>query len=279
MGYDAWILADSVSACGCRLTTMQITFPRIVLAEFNTHRAFSRNSASSRAIPVAKQIARVLEDPFIPAEWGSNQKGMQAGEPISAESSARARGAWLSARDFAVGQAERLLELGVHKQLTNRLMEPFQWHTVIVTATDWENFYALRCGPEAQPEIREIAIRMREAHERSTPMPVSVFGWHLPLVQPGELIDAPPELLRSFPWISAARCARVSYLTHEGRVDISADLALADRLLTSGHMSPFEHAAQPVSEHGRAVERRVANLTGWASLRSTLPGEAVFRFS
>ena len=151
MSYSAKVLADSISPDGVRLTTMEVTFPRIVLAEFNTHRMFSRNSASSRAIPVEKMIQRVLDDPFSPVWWGKNQSGMQAAEELSGEALRLARQHWLDARDFAIS-CVRLFqapEISLHKQIANRLLEPFLWHTVVVTATEWENFFALRCHKDA----------------------------------------------------------------------------------------------------------------------------------
>lgn len=124
MSHAAKILADSISPNGVRLTTMEVVIPRIVLAEFNTHRMFSRNSASSRAIPVEKMLKRVLENPYVPSEWGTNQRGMQAGVPLDARDAEKATHHWLRARDFAIEQVENLLNQGVHKQLTNRLLEP-----------------------------------------------------------------------------------------------------------------------------------------------------------
>lgn len=202
MTFDAKVLADSLSPspAGYRLTTLEATFPRFVLAEFNTHRVFSRNSASSRAIPIVKQLRRVLEDPYVPIEFGSNQPGMQAGPALGGEKMEAAEREWLRARDDAVRRVlglvtdpdafsadENLLEilqqvegvirdrtqpsewLNVHKQVANRLLEPFMWHTVIVTATEWDNFWNLRCHPDAQPEIRLVAQGMRAAMEASEP--------------------------------------------------------------------------------------------------------------
>jgi thymidylate synthase ThyX len=251
--YSSKILADSVSPDGVRLTTMEVCFPRIVLAEFNTHRMFSRNSASSRAIPVEKMLKLAQEHPYIPEEFGSNQKGMQAGDALTGYRALHARGEWLQARDNAVYQASKLLELGVHKQLTNRLLEPFMWHTVIVSATDWSNFFHLRTHEAAHPAIREIALMMEEDYNNFTPKRLDYGEWHLPLVDDEDLeafSDHDPAALpsRERMLCSAGRCARVSYLTHDGRRDVTADIALAVRLLESGHMSPFEHVARPMTE-------------------------------
>ena len=178
MAYSVRVLLDSISPIGVRLTTLEVTFPRFVLAEFNTHRQLSRNSASSRAVPTSKLIERVERDPVLPLEWGRNKAGMSASELLSAEEAQAAKCIWLQARDDAVLRARRLLELNVHKQELNRLLEPFLWHTVIVTATQWENFFELRCARNAQPEIREAALRMRDAIERSHPGRVALGEWH-----------------------------------------------------------------------------------------------------
>jgi thymidylate synthase ThyX len=297
MGFDAKVLADSRSPAGHRLTTLEATFPRFVLAEFNTHRVFSRNSASSRAIPIAKQLRRVLEDPYVPIEFGSNQPGMQAGPPLAGEAKELAEREWLSARDDAVRRVlglvagpgevaasddplqvlerveaatkarERPAEwLNVHKQVANRLLEPFMWHTVIVTATEWDNFWNLRCHPDAQPEIRLVAERMRDAVAGSEPTEVAPGEWHLPLIRPEdrEQIASLEDLVK----VSAGRCARVSYLTHDGRRDLQADLDLHDRLLTSGHMSPLEHPARPLGD-----DEWCGNFRGWRSYRKEIAGE------
>ncbi|HEY7456689.1 MAG TPA: FAD-dependent thymidylate synthase [Solirubrobacterales bacterium] len=303
MGFDAKVLADSRSPEGYRLTTLEATFPRFVLAEFNTHRVFSRNSASSRAIPIFKQLRRVLEEPYVPIEFGSNQPGMQAGEPLSGEARLAAEGEWLGARDNAVRRVLRLIAnrdavpagadlgarldeieatyrgearpaawLNVHKQVANRLLEPFMWHTVIVTATEWENFFNLRCHADAQPEIRRIATAMRAAMESSEPAALGREEWHLPLIRPEdrEQVDSLEELLK----VSAGRCARVSYLTHAGRRDLSADVELHDRLLESGHMSPFEHPARPLSPAELAQSEWCGNFRGWHPYRKDIPDEA-----
>jgi len=238
---------------------MEVTFARFVLAEFNTHRVFSRNSASSRAVPASKMIARVENDPAMPVEWGRNKKGMSASEILDDEDAMAARAVWLEARDAALAAARRLEALKVHKQVVNRLLEPFMWHTVIVTATEWTNFFELRCSENAQPEIRAAAERMREAYAQSVPHAVEYGEWHLPFVQDDERsLDV--ERLKK---ISAARCARVSYLTHDGVRNIEADVELAERLRGDRHLSPFEHVATPT--HDDAFH---ANFRGWSQMRA-----------
>jgi thymidylate synthase ThyX len=302
MSFDAKVLADSRSPAGYRLTTLEATFPRFVLAEFNTHRVFSRNSASSRAIPIAKQLRRVLEDPYIPIEFGSNQPGMQAGAALSGAKRDAAEREWLHARDDAVrrvlglvaapgaistdedlfdalGSVEEAIRnraqptawLNVHKQVANRLLEPFMWHTVIVTATEWDNFWNLRCHADAQPEIRLVAERMRDASLASDPAELDWDEWHLPLVRPEDREEASSEDLVK---VSAGRCARVSYLTHAGKRDLEADIQLHDRLLESGHMSPLEHPARPLAAADLKESEWSGNFRGWFSYRKSIAGEA-----
>lgn len=269
MSYDARILADSVGPHGVRLTSFLVTFPRIVLAEFNTHRALSRSSASSRAIPVEKQIERVLADPFIPIYWGKNQKGMQAEQELDREAQLSAKLSWLHAHQDAITHARGLLAVGAHKQIVNRLLEPFMWHTVIVTATEWQNFFSLRCHDDAQPEIRRIALMMRELYNDMIPDMVQPGDWHLPLVDWDDIVN--PALAPYLKEISAGRCARVSYLTHEGRRDPTADIDLCQRLIASGHMSPLEHPAECLPS-----ALREGNFVGWRQYRKLIPGEDVF---
>jgi thymidylate synthase ThyX len=301
MPFDAKVLADSVSPAGHRLTTLEATFPRFVLAEFNTHRVFSRNSASSRAIPIAKQLRRVLDEPYVPIEFGSNQPGMQAGPALGGDKRDAAEGEWLRARDDAVrrvlalvtdpetgaGDLHAVLDeveaaarekqrpdawLNVHKQVANRLLEPFMWHTVIVTATEWENFFNLRCHADAQPEIRLVAERMRGARGASEPAELDEGEWHLPLVrdEDRDQVASTEELIE----VSAGRCARVSYLTHAGVRDLSADIQLHDRLLESGHMSPLEHPARPLTADELSEREWSGNFRGWRSYRKEIDGEA-----
>lgn len=283
MTYAAEILADSLSPAGHRLTTFQITFPRFVLAEFNTHRVLSRNSASSRAIPVEKRIKAIEADPFVPEAFAANKSGMQAGEVLDEDAQDRARAAWLSAAGEAVANARNLAAVGVHKQWANRLLEPFAWHTVIVTGTEWKNYFALRVSEHAQPEIRIVSEMMQGVFMDSTPARLDRGEWHLPLV--GEKYgDDDPHAVRAsygleeYVRLSVARCARVSYLTHDGVRDIEADLKLYERLTTNGHMSPTEHAARPMTPVELALSRGgfCGNFRGWVQHRKEIPGEAVF---
>jgi thymidylate synthase ThyX len=272
MAYSCKILADSVNPYDCRLTTFEITYPRMVLAELNTHRVFSRNAASSRAIPVQKLIDRVETDPVMPVWWGKNQPGMSAKEELTGEELRLAKEAWLIARDNAVINAKRMLDIGMHKQIVNRLLEPWMWVTNILTATEFNNFYALRCHPDAQPEIKVIAEMMRETQAKSTPTYLESDEWHLPLVPDFEELKAAGYDIDDIVKIACGRAARVSYLTHDGKREPSADIELHDKLQTSGHMSPFEHCAMSQSS-----DYFYGNLRGFKQYRKFLSNEAEFQ--
>lgn len=272
MGYEAKVLADSVSPAGVRLTTLEVTFPRFILAEVNTHRMLSRSSASSRAIPLEKRIKAVEEDPFVPEAFGRNRKGMQATEVLEGNDAPDAQEEWSAAARNAVVYAKGLARLGVHKQHANRLLEPFLWHTAIISATEWDNFFALRCHPDAQPEFRRTAEAMRDARDASRPW--VIHNWHLPYVDAEEVLTltAGGMSLPDVALVSSMRCARVSYLTHDGKRDPEADKARALELIAAGHMSPFEHAAHALAESTTFV----GNFRGWAQRRKFIAHEDNF---
>ena len=303
MAYEARVLADSVTERGDRLTTLEVIFPRFVLAEFNTHRMLSRNTASSRAIPVEKQLAKVLNDPFVPEYWGANKAGMQATEQLSDAERYNAEQRWLESRDYAVlgataliggsgklkdeSLAERIkvindaygydlenksLRTPVHKQTANRMLEPYMWHTALVTATDWSNFMALRAHEFAQPEIRTTAYMMRDVMSSSKPTPTRPGEFHLPLVREEDL-ELPIDMLIK---VAIGRCARVSYMTHDGRRDPEKDVQLYDQLLNDGHMSPMEHVATPMNDEQFAAGPYLGNFRGWVQHRKTIPHESNF---
>ena len=272
MQTTAKIILDSVSPKGHRLTTMEVTFHRFVLAEFNTHRVFSRNSASSRAIPFSKQVLRVIENPALPVEWRQKARGMQGGDELENKDKVMAIAEWINARNSAIKHATKLDALGVHKSIVNRLLEPFMWHTVIVTATEYSNFYGLRCNVLAQPEIQVAAYAMRGVMEESIPTQIDYGQWHTPLVY-DEDTDAIVEHANAnkldiefvVKAVAAARSARVSYLTHDGTRDIAKDMELFYRLSGADpmHASPFEHVATPV----RPGAQPAGNFEGWEQWR------------
>lgn len=280
--FSSRILLDSIGLNGARLTTFEITFPRFILAEVNTHKILSRNSASSRAIPFNKMIERLRTSPFFPTYWGKNQKGMQAEEELSADAQEQAHWTWKVALDNAAESAQRLCDIGVHKQITNRLIEPFMPHTVVITGTEWGNFFNLRCHKDAQPEFQRVAQMMYAQYLANSPKFVPPNSWHRPFVSLEEADSLAPDVLNK---VSVARCARVSYLTHDGKRDIAEDLSLYARLVDSGHMSPTEHVAMAMNAEQweayatqaamRWIKERVpmGNLWGWLQFRKMIDGE------
>lgn len=272
---SAKIVADSINESGNRITSLVVVIPRIVLAELNTHRALSKNSASSRAIPFKKMAKMVEENPFIPIAFQKDHKGMQGTEYFT-EEEIKKNGIieeWLGARDYALHRANVLHDKGVTKQLVNRLLEPFMYHTVLITATEWENFMALRNHEDAEIHIKEAAVKILEALNSSTPKLLKKDEWHIPF---GDDLDyervtkmysetsiVPDKLIKGLMVeIATARCARVSYLNFEGKDDYEADVKLHDQLLDSGHMSPFEHCAQ--AKDGNTIS---GNFVGWFQYR------------
>lgn len=266
MAFACRVELDSINTSGDRLTTFVISYPRFVHSEFLTHRTMSRNSSSSRAIPTEKLIEQVMTDPAMPVWWGKNQSGMQAREELDAKAQESTKKQWLIARNQAVSAAEYLREdLGLHKQITNRILEPWMWITVIISATTYENFFKLRCHPDAQPELRHIAEMMRRAYSESRPKKLPDGAWHTPFYRPEEDGDLSiQDMIR----VCVARCARVSYLTHDGKRDVAKDLELHDRLAESGHWSPFEHVAQAM---GTSIPS--GNFQGWFQHRKTFMNE------
>jgi len=264
----AKVIADSITDQSCyfpdiRLTTIEVVFHRYILAEFNTHRMFSRNSASSRAIPLSKNIERVLTDPAIPWQYGTKKAGMQSGPPLVGETALEADEIWLEAAQSAVECANALDALGVHKEVANRLLEPFLWQTVIVSSTEWDNFIAQRDSDLAQPEMHMTAQAIRLALENSVPNKLGPDDWHLPYMTEDEESLSIEDKRR----ISVARCCRVSYLNHGGTKSVSSDLELYDKLISADppHWSPLEHVALPAGPEDFYGPE--GNFEGWNQLR------------
>lgn len=259
-GISAKIVADSISESGIRLTTMELNYPRFIHSEFMTHRVFSRNASSSRAIPIEKMLEQVQENPAMPIHWGKNQPGMQAREEIASSQVPHAEHLWgWSAKD-ACDSADNLSSLGVHKQVVNRLLEPFQYIKVIVTATEWDNFFKLRLHEDAQPEIAQLALRMKEAMDASSPKLLKPGEWHLPYIQEEDCLRTTTD---NFVKLSVARCARVSMLNHDGsNPHVEKDLYLYDRLVgsTPEHASPSEHQACPMPSDVDFTTKGVSHL-------------------
>ena len=328
MTISAEIIKDSISPDNVRLTTFQLRYPRFIHAEELTHRQLStspdiieviadglmydrnlsRNASSSRAIPVKRLIEDVRRDMAMPIHWGRNQPGMQAREehtakvrlpdfcsdiPISTpDLNVSPAEAWRSACEFAIEHAKAFDEAGYHKQIVNRLLEPFSHINVVVTATEWSNFFALRRHPDAMPEIKELADQMWAAMQDSTPEKLRIGHWHLPYVMESDialahqLVDNPEyaaDIFHDFliP-ISVARCARVSYMTHDNkRPEPSQDVALYEKLVGAIplHASPAEHQGTPdfTTSHedpeSWSKPELHGNFKGWIQFRKNLKGE------
>lgn len=252
------------------LWTFELTYPRYIHSEFMTHRVFSRNASSSRAIPVKRMIEQVRENTVIPPKVFMNQKGMVGETEADPVTTTAFHVLWEEAAENACKTAEMMERLGIHKQHVNRILEPFQYIKVIVTATDWCNFFALRLAPDAQPEMRELANAIYDEMNRYHNKAVGVLELDkehsvvsLPYITDEDIKEIGKEEYHTLMKISAARCARVSYNNHDGsKPDIEKDLKLYGHLYNSKHMSPMEHACIRDEDH-----RKNANLTGWKSLR------------
>lgn len=254
----AKIVLDSVNKYGNRITTFELTLPKSLLAQLNTHRVLSKNAASSRAIPTKKIIESVTENPVMPV-WTINRPGM-TGEIADDETKKLADDIWLETRDFVLAQAKRLSDLKLHKQNVNRLLEPFLYAKVVCTATDLDWFFKLRISDSAQEEIAILARAMQDARNNSAPKNLLDGEWHIPYI-----LDSERELdLSTRLAISVARCARVSYKTHDDELisTIEKDLKLFNQLFEEKHLSPFEHSAKADS-----LGKRYANFNGWIQYR------------
>jgi thymidylate synthase ThyX len=297
----AEIASDSINPKDCRLTTFVLEYNRHIHAELLTHRVFSKNAASSRAIPIEKMIQQIIDNPAMPVHWGKNQSGMQAKEELdnitkSIYSHTDGGGIvgeydvyvtpmdyckhkWLEARDKAIVFAREMNKAGLHKQLANRCLETWFNIRVILTGTEFENFFALRDHPDAQPEIQVLAEKMLTAYNDSEPKSLNEGDWHIPFgdkIDSGRLmeawkagnqIDGLVELKKK---IAVARCARVSYFNFEGKDDYVKDIETCDKLFGSvpRHLSPAEHVAQCLDSN-----EFNGNFRGFKQYRKFFPQE------
>ena len=281
----AEIIADSLNPQGIRITSWVLNYNLSIHAELLTHRVFSKNSASSRAIPTAKLIQQVIDNPALFVHWGKNIPGMQANEELNDNDKEIAKGIWLESRDLAVDQARKLLALNVHKQIVNRVLSPFIVNKIIMTGTEYENFFKLRAHPDAQPEFQNLAYKMKALYETNKPVQLKAGEWHVPFgdklddnqicslittdnLTLGEFLEAKEEIKRK---IAIARCARVSYLNYEGKDDYAADVKLCDRLFGSvpRHLSPTEHVAQALDS-----TEFIGNFKGFKQYRKFFADES-----
>lgn len=243
----AQVIADSVSSSGVRVTTMEVTFHRFILAEVNTHRVLSRNSASSRAIPLEKMLARAVGTPALPLQWPREQPGMSGGDELEGTALEDAMHLLAKIRNYTTRVLSEYIvdhpdkSTRLHKSILNRPLEWFMWHTAILTSTEWGNLLKQRDHPDAQPEFRALAQLIRKALEESTPVRTGPYGFHIPYYDPERDVELSLEDRLK---VSVARCARVSYLTHDGERDTAEDIRMHDETLwAKGHWSPMEHQA------------------------------------
>jgi thymidylate synthase ThyX len=252
----ARVLLDSISPRGHRLTTMVVEYPRFIHSEFMTHRVFSRNSASSRAIPFAKMADAVAVRPALPERWTKNQKGMAVLEQVADPELQEMR--WNTIKEMVLEGLYPMYGDDVSKSILNRAIEPWSHIRVLVSATQWKNFFFLRAHPDAMPEFQVLAYRMLDVYLKSKPRLVALDNWHIPFG------DQMPQGLSNSDKIkvAVARAARLSYMTMDGKIDVAKDIELHDRLARAGHWSPFEHCARVVN--GDAL---CGNFVGWQQYR------------
>lgn len=260
-GCKARIVADSMNSTGDRVTSFEVVTHRFTLAEWNTHCLFARNSASSRAIPFARQLEKFMSTPAYPVEWPSEKPGMSGGTALEGQDLKDAVDLWdewrhatsdllLSYLAFHPAPEHRL-----HKSLLNRLMEPGQWHTMLITAANFENFFDLRVSPHAQPEIRAAAMLMQELFKAKAPRQLNLGDWHLPYVRFNEVVEGTNitthlggalfEGRFDAREISSSRCAATSYETQWAEKGYTQEIERYTGLTLNGHWSPLEHVCTP----------------------------------
>lgn len=278
MTISAEVICDSLHPNGSRLTTFVVEYPRIIHSEFCRHRCLSRSTSSSRAIPSKKIIEAVKNNPFIPLHWGRLQKGMQADEELTGQELELAKYYWLQARDNAVDYAEKLMQIGLHKQIANRILEP--WHHIkeVITGCQkgFENLFALRAETHAQPEFQKLAFVMLDEYNKSIPKKLKYEQWHLPFG--GQLENQTLEIQLK---VATARCGRASYYNFDGTSSIEADIDMHDnKLVGPGHMSPTEHCAKAICDWNyRKIRRKKMQMIrgnfdlGWFQYRKTFTNE------
>jgi len=318
MAYNAFVLADSVSPEGCRLTTFEITYPRIVHSERLRHGQDRGNSNSSRAIATQTQLRSMLGEAFVPNKFGVNKSGMSADTDLTGAKLEEAKEIWEAGlaralteflelilgrqvtsrvlgydpqheyvtRDTVRQHLDELIDLipkaednfalkeesilNVHKQIANRPLETWIWHTEVISGTEWSNFFALRDHKDAQPDIQVIAHMMREVMDASTPRELNYDQWHLPFVTDEDLVELARQGLdpvRDAIKISAARCGAVSYSRQHTRKSYKDEIKRYDLFVSGGHMSPLEHQARPFSRAEWTMRRAAMDIVSATGLQ------------
>lgn len=276
--YSATLIAQSVPDLAewnddveVPLSTVLVTYPRFVHAELMTHRALSRNASSSRAIPVLRMLKSIWSQPATPIHWGRNESGMQANEELTGWRLWAAKRIWSMAMRSAIFFSYLMHKVGGHKQIVNRIAEPWQTIKVLITATDWENFFNLRIHKDAQPEIRELAMLIQRAIDSGAgtiQRKLKPGEWHTPFVDFWPTEEGYGMPIEDVLKVSVARCARGSYTGFEGEnLSFEKEVALHYKLVGADpiHASPTEHPAQCLP---KAVRSR--NFVGWYQYRNVV---------
>jgi len=300
----ASIIYDAIGDDAPRILTFELIYPRFIHAELMTHRVFSRNAASSRAIPVMTMIQMIRDNIALPASWRFNEKGMQGFTEVPETIAHQAEMLWRMGLEAVIPIAERMNDINLHKQHINRLLEPWALIRTVVTSTQWANWFSLRDHPDADPTIAALAAEMKKAMDASTPTHIAAGEWYLPYVSGDQdtidgciewadnvsMIDiqkfrlpahsreaVATEVMKR---VSAARCARTSYKTFDGQKSkVSADFDLFNKLVSADliHASPTEHQATPDKFHPMTnrwmTSQRHGNFNGWIQHRKELPNE------
>ena len=285
------------------LITFHLMYPRFIHSEMMTHKDFSRSAASSRAIPVRKMLSQVWNKPAMPIHWGKNQPGMQASHAIQGWKKTVLKNLWIMCGRAVCVFVWVAMKMGLHKQVANRMLEPWQLMHVTLTTCKLANFYNLRIHKDAQPEIRWLATMMKRLTDCSKAVILQAGEWHLPWIEqvdrdlayaylaktqssPFVMSQLHSELLKK---MSAARCARSSYANFDGDRSVEKDLDTYAKLVESKpvHASPCEHQATPdeqleatVTVEGRfsrlmkiwVLEPLHGNLTGYICHRNQITG-------
>lgn len=295
MEITAKVIQHSISAyTGTEIITYELEYPRYIHSEFMTHRLFSRNAASSRAIPTKSMIEQIIKHNVEFVHYGRNQPGMQADQELSEEEKQIVLGYWKCARNSAIDMAHYMAALGAHKQIVNRCLEPWMLMKVVMTTTSLENWDELRAHKDAQPEIQTLAKTMQAAKSQSEPLELLNGEWHVPYVErefvDGELVYGNGLTLEEAKMISASCCAQVSYRKNDDSLEKAK--SIYDRLINSrpAHSSPVEHQATPifyskyptnypkqptdwdrgVTHMDRDYQLHSGNFKDWIQLRQTL---------
>lgn len=301
-GISAKILADSINSSGDRMTSLELNFPRFILAENNTHRILSKNAASSRAIPVEAMLKQIEAAPAMPVHWGQNNPGMQSKQELDDTRKSAAQCVWLAAMKSAIAHASVMSDkegINAHKQIVNRLTEPFAMTKQVLSGTHFGNLLNLRDHADAQPEFQELAKCIRLVMEQSMPKRLNPGEWHLPYVDfvdnkyfvSGEEVSL--EVARK---VSASCCAQVSYRKLDDSIEkalkIFDMLHLEDPHNQNKHSSPVEHQATPMDNYSIPFSPQTwqpgithvrkdgslwsGNLRGWIQHRQLIANEAVW---